>query len=50
MGRNFIIKWRPISHDKMNHLVKNYVTINELIDKFYEKLILVMLSVNNASV
>ena len=27
----------PISHDKMTHLAKNCVTMNDLMDKFYEK-------------
>ena len=29
-------KLTPISHDKMTHLVKHCVTMNELMDKFYD--------------
>ena len=39
---------RPISHEKKTHLGKSCVTMTHLMDKFYEKLILVMLYVKNA--
>ena len=41
-------KMRPISHEKMTHLEKSCVTMTDLMDKFYEKMILVILYVNNA--
>ena len=37
MGGGSQRKLRPISHDKMTHLTKHCVTMNELIDMFYEK-------------
>ena len=39
---------RPISHEKKTHLGKSFVTMTVLMVKFYKKLILVMLYVNNA--
>ena len=39
---------RPISHEKKTHLGKSCVTMTHLMDKFYEKLVLVMLYVKNA--
>ena len=39
IGRNFIkkIKLTAISHDKMNHLANNCVTMNEWMNRFSEK-------------
>ena len=40
-------KLRLISHDKMTHLAKNCVTMNDLKGKFNKKLSQTMLYVNN---